>query len=86
MAIKFALGRLPLPEPPDRYVPDRMRAIGALGLPIDHAQALAVATLPEIHRDPFDRLLIAQALSLDLVIITADEIIAAYPVRTLLVA
>jgi PIN domain nuclease of toxin-antitoxin system len=85
IAIKYALGRLPLPEPPQRYVPSRMRAIGAVAVPIAHNHALAVAALPPLHSDPFDRLLIAQSQLLDVPILTADPTIAKYPVRTLLV-
>jgi PIN domain nuclease of toxin-antitoxin system len=85
IAIKYALGRLPLPEPPQRYVPSRMRAIDAVGVPIEHGHALAVAALPPLHGDLFDRLLVAQAGLLDVQILTADAAIAQYPVRTLLV-
>jgi PIN domain nuclease of toxin-antitoxin system len=85
IAIKYGLGRLPLPEPPQRYVPSRMRAIGAVALPIEHSHALAVAKLEPLHGDPFDRLLVAQAGLLDVPIMTADAAIARYPVRTLLV-
>jgi PIN domain nuclease of toxin-antitoxin system len=86
IAIKFGLGRLPLPEPPDRYVPTRMRAIGAEALPIEHSHALAVAALPALHRDPFDRLLIAQAEATGAALLTADPAVAQYPAETLLVA
>ena len=85
MAIKYALRRLPLPEPPERYVPTRMRAIGAEALPIEHPHALAVASLPELHRDPFDRLLVAQATIAGIAILTADPAVAQYPAETLLV-
>ncbi len=86
IAIKYGIGRLPLPEPPERYVPTRMRAIGAEALPIEHAHALAVAVLPALHRDPFDRLLIAQAGAAGAAILTADPAVAQYPAETLLVA
>jgi PIN domain nuclease of toxin-antitoxin system len=85
MAIKYALGRLPLPEPPARYVPTRMRAIGAEALPIEHPHALAVASLPPLHGDPFDRLLVAQATIAGVAILTADPALAQYPAETLLV-
>jgi PIN domain nuclease of toxin-antitoxin system len=85
MAIKYTLGRLPLPEPPERYVPTRMRAIGAEALPIEHAHALAVASLPDLHRDPFDRLLVAQAGVAGVAILTADPAVAQYPAEALLV-
>jgi PIN domain nuclease of toxin-antitoxin system len=85
IAIKVRLGRLDLPESPQRYVPDHMRAIGAEPLAVEHAHALAVAGLPLLHRDPFDRILVAQARHLGLGIVTADPAIADYDVRTLLV-
>lgn len=85
IAIKHGLGRLPLPEPPAQYVPARIRAIGASAVPIEHGHALAVASLPPVHRDPFDRLLIAQADALGAAILTADPFVARYPVQTLLV-
>jgi PIN domain nuclease of toxin-antitoxin system len=81
IAIKYGLGRLPLPEPPERYVPESLRAIGAEAIAIEHGHALAVAALPPLHRDPFDRLLVAQALLLDVPILTTDSEILAYPVR-----
>jgi PIN domain nuclease of toxin-antitoxin system len=61
-----------------------MRAIGALGVPIEHTHALAVAELPSLHTDPFDRLLVAQAKLLDVSVLTADPPLAEYPVRVLL--
>ena len=61
IAIKWGIGRLPLPGPPATYIPTRMQRSGVEGLPVEHAHALRVATLPNLHRDPFDRLLIAQA-------------------------
>jgi PIN domain nuclease of toxin-antitoxin system len=85
IAIKYELGKLPLPETPEHYVPSRMRAIGAQALAVEHPHALAVATLPPLHRDPFDRVLVAQATLLDLTILTADPSITRYEVPTLLV-
>lgn len=85
IAIKHARGRLPLPDPPVQYVPDLIRRIGAEALAIEHAHALGVAALPPLHRDPFDRLLVAQARSIEATLVTADEKIAAYPVTTLMV-
>jgi PIN domain nuclease of toxin-antitoxin system len=80
IAIKCALGRLTLPDEPARYVPDRMRRSAVDGLAVAHAHALAVATLPPLHRDPFDRLLVAQARLEGLPIITADPAIRRYEV------
>lgn len=85
IAIKHALGKLPLPEPPERYVPARMRAIQASGLAIEVGHGLAVAQLPLLHRDPFDRLLVAQAKALTVPILTADPAVAEYPIQTMVV-
>lgn len=85
IAIKVQLGKLQLPEDPKRYVPDRMAAVGAEPLAIQHSHALAAGELPALHRDPFDRLLVAQARDLSLRIVTADRNIARYEVETLLV-
>jgi PIN domain nuclease of toxin-antitoxin system len=81
IAIKFGLGRFPLPEPPDRYVPDRIRRSGVTPLVVEHAHALAVASLPNHHRDPFDRLLVAQARLEGVPILTADPAFAPYQVE-----
>jgi PIN domain nuclease of toxin-antitoxin system len=85
IAIKHSLGRLALPEPPERYVPTRLRAIGAHGIPIEHSHALAVAALAPLHRDPFDRLLVAQASALGVPILTADPLITQYRVEVLFI-
>jgi len=82
MAIKHALGKLRLPEPPVTYVPARIAALGVQPLAIEHEHALRVATLPAHHRDPFDRLLVAQAQIDDLPILTADPAIGKYDVET----
>ena len=72
------------PSEPLRLRP-RIRAIGIEPLAIEHAHALAVADLPTLHRDPFDRMLVAQARHLWLRIVTADADIARYDVSTILV-
>jgi PIN domain nuclease of toxin-antitoxin system len=83
IAIKHANGRLPLPEPPERYVPSRLRQMGAVALAIEHSHALAVADLPSLHRDPFDRMLVAQAGLLGVPIVTADPQVAQYEIESL---
>ena len=82
IAIKYRLGKLPLPEPPAEYVPERMRLSGVTALPVEPAHALRVADLPEHHGDPFDRLIIAQAQLLNVPIVTADGQFDAYEVET----
>lgn len=86
IAIKYAIGRLPLPEAPDTYVPSRMRASGVESLQISHTHALRVAALPRHHEDPFDRLLIAQAQLESLTVITADTAFDRYEVPVLAAA
>ena len=83
IAVKHALGRLPLPEPPDRYVPSQRRVRGVEPLALDEEAALHLSRLPSLHRDPFDRMLVCQALVAGLTVVTPDPDIARYPVRTL---
>ncbi|HEV3039342.1 MAG TPA: type II toxin-antitoxin system VapC family toxin [Candidatus Angelobacter sp.] len=83
IAIKFALGKLRLPEVPERFVPQQM-AIGQIRqLPITHYHALAVRKLPSHHNDPFDRILIAQARAEEMILLTADLMFSKYDVETI---
>ena len=61
IAVKARAGKLRLPEPVSRYVPSRMQSSGVSALEVNHAHAAGVADLPNHHRDPFDRILVAQA-------------------------
>jgi PIN domain nuclease of toxin-antitoxin system len=83
IAIKSSIKKLPIPEPARRYVQRMLLATGILSLPITHTHALAVADLPFYHTDPFDRLLVAQAQSEKMVLLTADGSIVKYDVETL---
>jgi PIN domain nuclease of toxin-antitoxin system len=83
IAIKYALGKLALPEPPCDYVPDRVLESGVIGLPVEHRHALTVAELPSHHRDPFDRILVAQAIVESLPILTADPQLSRYEIETI---
>lgn len=80
IAIKYGLGRLVLPEAPERYVPDRLHSSGVTPLPVQHDHALRVSSLPQHHRDPFDRLLVAQAQAEALTLLTVDRVFDAYDV------
>ena len=80
IAIKYAIGKLPLPASPEIYVPERMRLNRVRGLAVKHVHALAVATLPPHHRDPFDRVLVAQAQMEGLTLVTADSALERYDV------
>ncbi|HET7028372.1 MAG TPA: type II toxin-antitoxin system VapC family toxin [Candidatus Limnocylindrales bacterium] len=83
IAVKAARGRLTLPEPPETYVPSRMAGEGFAPLPVQVAHAVRAGALPPIHRDPWDRLLIAQAQLDDLPILSADPAIGRYDVETI---
>ena len=79
LAIKQASGRLEI----DADLPGAIERAGFSGLPISLADAEAAAALPQHHRDPFDRMIIAQALRLDAVVVTRDRAFGAYPVKIL---
>jgi PIN domain nuclease of toxin-antitoxin system len=83
IAIKYALGKLRLPEAPGDLIPRLMARTGITPLPVHHRHALRVATLPPAHRDPFDRLLVAQAQIEEVPILTADPSFALYDVEVL---
>lgn len=78
MGIKVAIGKLPLPEPLDSYISSRMVQLGARSLDISVNHAIQAAALPLHHRDPFDRLLIAQAQIENMTIVTADNMFSQY--------
>ena len=80
--VKHQLGKLPLPEPPEKYLPEQRRRHRVSSLMVDEASVTRLAELPPLHRDPFDRLLICQALEHDLTLITVDDAIRAYPIDT----
>lgn len=83
IAIKFALHTLRLPTPPSQFVPDALRILSIRSLEISHFHSLAAGELPPHHRDPFDRMLIAQARSEQMVLLTADKVFANYNVETM---
>ncbi len=82
IAVKHILGSLPLPKPPDPFVVQMRRAMGIDSLALDEEAALQIAKLPLLHRDPFDRMLICQAVVHGLVLVTPDERITRYAIRT----
>ena len=79
IAIKRSIGKLTM----SLRIDDLVAPLGAGELPLTSSHAQAVERLPLLHRDPFDRLLAAQATVEDLVLVTADERLLAYPVTTL---
>ena len=81
IALKHAAGRLPLPESPERFVPAEGRRHGIDTLGLDEESALHLTRLPPLHRDPFDRMLVCQAIVHGLVILGPDPLITQYPIR-----
>ena len=81
MAIKVSLGKLKLASPIERFIPDQLAANGFRELPIEFRHVARVARLPFHHRDPFDRLLAAQALEEDITVVSADKVFTPYRVR-----
>jgi len=81
MASKFAQGKLSFPADPYQYIPEMREKHQIRSLALDESSALQVAKLPFYHRDPFDRMLVSQGLSNNLVIISPDELVAKYPVK-----
>jgi len=77
IGIKVAIGKLPLPEPIDSYISTRMMQLGAQYLEIT-GHALGAAALPLHHRDPFDRMLIAQAQIEQMTLVSADSMFNQY--------
>jgi PIN domain nuclease of toxin-antitoxin system len=78
---KHKAGKLSLPESPERLIPTERRLRGVEPLAFDEDSALVATRLPPLHRDPFDRMLIAQAIALGLAIVTPDPLVGQYPVR-----
>jgi len=83
IAIKYSIGRLWLPKAPDLFVGEGRERSGVAALPVDEESALLVGRLPRLHADPFDRILVAQAIVHGMVIVTPDEAIAKYGIRTI---
>ena len=81
--IKFDLGKLPLPENPSTYLPSQRIAHGFASLSVDEPASTHLAGLPAIHRDPFDRMLVAQSLQHGFTLVTVDPNVLAYPVSCL---
>lgn len=83
IALKHAAGKLPLPASPSEIVPTGRAQHQIEPLPFDEPAALTLARLPALHRDPFDRALVAQAIMGGLALVTPDPLITQYPVPIL---
>jgi PIN domain nuclease of toxin-antitoxin system len=81
--LKHAQGRLSLPSSPAQFFPEARELLRLESLVLDEPAALFAATLPPLHRNPFDRMLICQAIAHGLTLLTPDNNIRRYPVKTL---
>jgi PIN domain nuclease of toxin-antitoxin system len=83
IAVKAQIGRIELPAKADVFISDQMAINAIQGLPIQPSHALHVFNLPRLHRDPFDRIIVAQSQLEKLPVITSDTLIAQYRVETI---
>jgi PIN domain nuclease of toxin-antitoxin system len=81
--IKYRIGKLSLPQAPEIYLPIQRERHRIASLVLDEASVSQLANLPELHRDPFDRMLICQAIEHGLTIVTVDQALRVYPVTVL---
>jgi PIN domain nuclease of toxin-antitoxin system len=79
--VKVQIGKLPLPRPAGRYLQQQLAAAAMQVLPVAFSHVLQLEQLPLHHRDPFDRLLVAQSIDEDLPILTADPALKSYPAK-----
>jgi len=83
IVIKVQIGKLSVPQPADRYLGRQLQTNAISTLPVEAAHALRLLKLPNHHKDPFDRLLVAQSQAENLPIVTADPAVKKYPVKTI---
>jgi PIN domain nuclease of toxin-antitoxin system len=81
--VKYQLGKLPLPEPPEIYLPKQRDIHQIVSLALDESSVAQLANLPPLHGDPFDRMPICQALQNGLTIATVDAAVRAYSVSVM---
>lgn len=79
--VKNSLGRLPLPGPPAEYIVNLRERLGIAALPIKEEEVLYPPRIPRLHHDPFDSMLVCQAVINGLALLTPDPLISQYPVR-----
>jgi PIN domain nuclease of toxin-antitoxin system len=81
--VQHCLGKWPLPHPPEHYLPAQRARRQIASLSLNEASVGQLATLPSVHRDPLDRMLVCQALEHGLTMVTVDPMFQAYPVPML---
>ena len=83
IVVKHRLGKLPLPQPPEVYVPAQRALHRIASLSLEESAVKRLAGLPSIHRDPFDRMLVCQALDGGMRLASSDPVMRQYPVTLL---
>ena len=83
MLVKHQLGKLPLPTNAEQFIRQQCEQHFIEYLPLSESAVFHLNKLPNFHRDPFDKMLVCQALSENLTILTSDSMITQYPVATL---
>lgn len=81
MAIKVSTGKLALSQPIERFIPEQLAVNGFRLLEIDFRHVARVESLPFHHRDPFDRLLVAQSMSEKMSVVSADTVLSEYGIK-----
>ena len=81
--VKYRLGKLPLPLSPDKFIPKERKRHLVSRLDLSEQDTLHLCKLPTPHKDPFDRMLVCQAIEYSLTILTPDPLITQYPIRCL---
>jgi len=82
ISVKNQLGKLPLPSLPKQFITEQCNKHFIETLPLENDAIFHLAQLPNHHRDPFDRMLICQAIEHNLTLLTSDDLITQYPVKT----
>jgi PIN domain nuclease of toxin-antitoxin system len=79
---EVALGKLQLPHPPETYLPQARIAHGISSLELDEPSVARLPSLPTLHRDPFDRMILCQAINHGLDLLSVDPLVLQYPIPT----
>ena len=81
--LKYSLGKLPLPTPPEQFLSTNRTRHNIEAFPLREEATVHLPKLPALHKDPFDRMLICQAIQHELTILTPDPLITQYAIRTI---
>ncbi len=82
IALLWQLNRIELPDEPQRFIPEALQKLTVLPLPVGFPTAISAALLPLVHRDPFDRIIIAEAMKEKMIILTKDKTYREYGVQS----